>query len=302
MRSQTVRTILKNKWLYVMMIPGLLYFVVFRYGPMWGLVVAFKNYNPFLGIMDSPWAGFSHYIRFLTSNECIRLFRNTLMLAAYNIVFYFPMPIILALMLNEIRGKHFRNTVQSLIYVPHFISWVVVVGICYIFFNAQDGSFVLLAENIGLDISTLLTSRQFFRPVIIAQIIWKESGWGTIIFLAALVGVDTQLYEAAYIDGAGRWKRLLHITLPSITSTIVVMLILRLAKFMDTGIDQIFNMINSLNRDVAEVFDTYVYETGLRQGLMSYSTAVGSFKSVIGLFLVYVSDKIAKALGEEGVY
>jgi len=300
--GHTLRIVLRNRWLYAMMLPGILFFIIFKYGPMWGLLVAFKDYNPFLGVAGSPWAGMKHFARFLSSPECGRLFRNTLLLACYNLIFYFPLPILLALMLNEVKNRRFKRVVQSFIYIPHFISWVVVVGICYIFLNSQEGLLNPLLSAIGVAKHNLLTSRAAFRPMIIAQIMWKEAGWGTIIFLAALSGVDIELYEAAYIDGASRGQRLWYITLPSISSTICVMLILRLGRFMDTGFDQIFNMINSLNREVGEVFDTYIYEMGLRQGLLSYSTAVGMFKSVIGLTLVYLSDKIAKRLGEEGVY
>jgi putative aldouronate transport system permease protein len=237
-------TIKKYKAFYLMLLPGVLYFLIFKYGPMWGLVIAFQNYNPFKGILGSEFVGFAHFTRFLTSPECWQLFRNTLYLAIFNLVFYFPLPILIALMLNEVANKYFKKIVQSLIYIPHFISWVVVVGLCYIMFNNQNGSITqMYAELTNGGTLNLLMSESAFRPMIIAQMMWKEAGWGTIIFLAALTGVDVQLYEAAYIDGASNLQRLWHITLPSIRSTIVVMFILRLGKFMDTGFDQIFNML-----------------------------------------------------------
>lgn len=296
------RNVYKYRQMYLMLIPGLIFFIIFKYGPMWGLTMAFKDYNPFVGIMDSPWVGLKYFKRFVTSSQFPLLFRNTLLLAVYNLVFYFPIPIIIALMLNEMNVQWYKRIIQSLIYIPHFISWVVVVGICYLMFNNQNGSLTgLYAQLTGKQLNILL-SPTALRPMIVIQMIWKESGWGTIIFLAALSGVDVQLYEAAYIDGANNWQRLLHITLPSITSTIVTMFILRLGKFMDTGFDQIYNMLNALNREAGEVFDTYIYTQGMVNGQYSYSTAVGMFKSVISLTLVCITDALAKRLGEEGVF
>jgi len=292
----------KYKSFYLMLLPGIIYFIIFKYGPMWGLIIAFQNYNPFRGVLGSPFVGFTHFSRFLNSPECWQLFRNTLLLAVYNLILYFPLPIIIALMLNEIRNMYFKKIVQSLIYIPHFISWVVVVGLSYIMFNNQNGSITQLYQAITGQQMNLLMSESAFRPMIIAQMMWKEAGWGTIIFLAALSGVDVQLYEAAYIDGATNFQRLWHITLPSIRSTIVIMFILRLGKFMDTGFDQIFNMLNAMNRNVGEVFDTYIYQIGLIGGQYSYSTAVGFFKSMIALALVLLTNHLSKRIGEEGVF
>jgi len=295
-------TIKKYKAFYLMLLPGIIYFILFKYGPMSGLIIAFQNYNPFKGIFSSDFVGFDHFIRFLTSPECWQLFRNTILLAVYNLVLYFPLPIIIALMLNEIGNEYFKKLIQSLIYIPHFISWVVVVGLCYIMFNNQNGSITQLYQELTGKQLNLLMSETAFRPMIIAQMMWKEAGWGTIIFLAALAGVDVQLYEAAYIDGATNIQRLWHITLPSIRSTIVVMFILRLGKFMDTGFDQIFNMLNAMNRSVGEVFDTYIYQIGMIGGQYSYSTAVGFFKSIIALLLVIVTNHLSKKIGEDGVF
>lgn len=223
-------------------------------------------------------------------------------MSVYNLLFYFPIPIILALMLNEIRKVKFKRIIQTMIYVPHFMSWVVVVGITYVMFTTEGGIVNGLIESMGGEKVNFLLSEHTFRPMYIGQIIWKEAGWGTIIFLAALTGVDIQLYEASYIDGANRWHQLVYITLPSIQSTIVTMLILRMGNFLDTGFEHIFLMLNSMNRNVGEVFDTYVYQVGVLQGNFSYSTAVGLFKSVIGLILVAMSNWIAKKAGEEGIY
>jgi putative aldouronate transport system permease protein len=287
---------------YLMLIPGILYFAIFKYGPMWGLTIAFQNYNPFQGVLGSQFVGLSHFQRFLTSPECGQLFRNTLLLAVFNLVFYFPLPIIIALMLNEVGNKWFQKIVQSLIYIPHFISWVVVVGLCYIMFNNQNGSITQLYNQLTGGQLNILMSAKAFRPMIVIQMMWKEAGWGTIIFLAALAGVDVQLYDAAYIDGATNFQRLWHVTLPSIRGTVVTMFILRLGKFMDTGFDQIYNMLNAMNRDVGEVFDTYIYQLGMVAGQYSYSTAVGFFKSIIALVLVIITDRLSKNMGEDGVF
>ncbi|MFC3790246.1 ABC transporter permease [Paenibacillus sp. GCM10012307] len=294
--------LLKNKWLYLMALPGMLYFIIFRYFPMWGLLISFQDYQPSLGMLQSKWVGFEHFQRFFFDASFGMLFRNTLLLAFYNLVFFFPLPIVLALLLNEIRREMFKRFIQTIVYVPHFVSWVVVVGISYIFFTTEGGIVNDILAALGLPKINFLMSEEWFRSMIIAQVVWKETGWGTIIFLAALAGVDQQLYEAARIDGAGRFRQLWHITLPAIRSVIVILLILRLGNFLDTGFEQIFLMLNSMNREVGEVFDTYVYNVGIQQGQFSYSTAVGLFKSVIGLLLVLGANKLAKKFGESGLF
>nr|WP_281170143.1 ABC transporter permease subunit [Paenibacillus pinihumi] len=293
---------MKNKWLYLMALPGMLYFIIFKYFPMWGLLISFQEYQPSLGMLGSKWVGFDHFHRFFFDASFGMLFRNTLLLALYNLVFFFPLPILLALLLNEIRREMFKRFIQTIVYVPHFVSWVVVVGISYIFFTTEGGIVNDILAAVGLPKIDFLMSEEWFRTMIIAQVVWKETGWGTIIFLAALAGVDQQLYEAARIDGAGRLRQLWHITLPAIRSVIVILLILRLGSFLDTGFEQIFLMLNSMNREVGEVFDTYVYNVGIQQGQFSYSTAVGLFKSVIGLVLVVGANKLAKKFGESGLF
>ena len=292
----------RELWLYLMLIPGVLYYFVFRYGPMFGLVMAFKNYQPFLGLLKSPWVGFAHFDRFFHEPTFGMLFRNTLIFGVLNIVFYFPIPIILALLLNEMRSTSFRRIAQTLIYMPHFLSWVVIYAITYTLFTVDNGVINGLLEGLGLSKVRFLTSEALFRPMVLGQVIWKEAGWGTIIFLAALTAVDPELYNAAMIDGAGRWKRLWHITLPSIRSTIVTMLILRLGTFLDTGFEQLLLMNNALTRSVGEVFDTYVYTNGIVNGQFSYTAAVGFFKSLVALALIAAANSFAKRMGEEGIY
>jgi putative aldouronate transport system permease protein len=300
--SLFIRDIVRDRWLYVILLPGILYFIIFKYVPMFGLLMAFEDYKPHLGFMNSPWAGLKHFERFFSEPQFWILFRNTILLAIYSLVFFFPLPIVLALMLNEVRIGLFKRFAQTLLYLPHFISWVVAVGIFYVLFTTEGGVVNELIQKIGIEKIPFMLSEDWFRPMIISQSIWKEAGWGTIIFLAALSGVDLQLYEAARMDGAGRWRQLWHITLPAIRSTIVILFILRLGSFLDTGFEHIFLMLNSMNREVGEVFDTFVYMKGLTQGQYSYSAAVGMFKSLVGLVLVLGSNWIAKKFGEEGVY
>jgi putative aldouronate transport system permease protein len=301
-RNRFAERITKDRWLYFMLVPGILYFVIFKYFPMWGVVIAFQNYQPIKGFFGSDWVGAKHFIRFFNDPAFWMLFKNTFILAIYNLVFFFPLPIVVALMLNEVRKQAFKRTVQTLVYIPHFFSWVVVVSISYVLFTTEGGAVNELIAALGVEKIGFLLDENWFRTIITSQVIWKESGWGTILFLAALSGVDPQLYEAARMDGANRWKQLWNITLPSIGSTIVILLILRLGSFLDTGFEQIFLMLNAMNRQVGEVFDTYVYTAGITQGQFSYSTAVGLFKSIIGLVLVVSSNWFAKKCGQEGIY
>lgn len=297
-----LKDVVRDKWLYVMLLPGVVYFLIFKYAPMYGLTMAFQDFKPHLGFLHSPWAGLKHFERLFHEPQFFMLLRNTLILAVYNIIFFFPAPIILALMLNEVRNERFKRSVQTLIYVPHFVSWVVVVGLCYIFFTTENGIINELLYRLTGDKIAFLLDSQWFRPLIIGQQIWKEVGWGTIIFLAALTGVDLQQYEAARMDGAGRFRQLWHITLPAIRGTIIILLILRMGSFLNTGFEQIFLMLTPTNREVGEVFDTYVYVKGMTQGQYSYSASVGLFKSAVALILVMGSNWLAKRFGEEGVY
>jgi putative aldouronate transport system permease protein len=302
-KSSTIRgRLIRNRWLYFMVLPGLLYFLIFKYWPMYGIFIAFKDYQPFLGFWDSPFVGLKHFERLFSDSNFIILFRNTMILATYNILFFFPLPIVIALMLNELRQEFVKRTVQTLVYIPHFMSWVVVVGIAYIFLTTEGGLVNELIVKLGGEKINFLASNDWFRFIVTAEVIWKETGWGTIIFLAALAGVDPQLYEAARMDGANRLRQMWHITLPAIRSTIIILLILRLGHFLDTGFEQIFLMLNAMNREVGDVFDTYVYSVGISQGQYSFSTAVGLFKSLVGLILVVLSNSLAKKFGEEGIY
>lgn len=292
----------QNKWLYILTIPGLLYFAIFKYAPMYGLIIAFKDYVPFLGIADSKWVGLQNFQDFFANPDFFRIFWNTLAIAFLNIVFAFPAPIFLALLLNEVRLKVYQRAIQTFVYVPHFLSWTIVVSLWHILFNLDHGAITEIVLSLtGREID-FLTDPAWFRPMIILQSIWKEMGWGTIIYLAALAGVDQEQYEAAIMDGAGRFRRVWHITLPAIRSTIVIMLIMKVGSILSTGFDQFYLMTNQLNRPVADVFDTYVYMMGITNGAYSYSTAVGLFKSLIGIILVFSTNRLAKKFGESGLY
>ncbi len=300
--KDTLNHIRQNKVLYILLIPGLLYFLLFKYAPMAGIVIAFQDYVPYLGISGSQWVGLDNFRQLFLGNDFIRLLSNTLIIALLNIVIVFPAPIVLALLLNEIRGQIFKKCVQSSIYLPHFLSWTIVASLSTILLSVDSGVITELVQKFTGQTVNFLSDPNWFRPVIILQSIWKECGWGTIIYLAALSGVDQEQYEAAIMDGAGRFKRTWHVTLPGIRSTIVVMLILKCGSILNTGFDQIYLMTNSLNRSVADVFDTYVYTMGITNAAYSYSTAVGLFKSVVGVALVMLTNKIANLLGEDGLY
>ena len=302
-KTRSLLTHLKNnKWLYVLLIPGLTYFLVFRYAPMYGLIIAFKDYVPFLGINGSKWIGLQNFRDFFTNPDFFRILGNTLIIALLNIIFAFPAPIILALLLNEVRKKIFQRVVQTFVYVPHFLSWTIVVSLWYILFNVDHGAITNLVTSLTGKEIDFLSDPSWFRTMIVTQTIWKETGWGTIIYLAALSGVDQEQYEAAIMEGAGRFRRVWHITLPAIRSTIIIMLILKVGAILTTGFDQIYLMTNQLNRPVADVFDTYVYMMGITNGAYSYSTAVGLFKSVVGIILVLGTNRLAKFFGESGLY
>ncbi|MGN8027438.1 ABC transporter permease [Microbacterium sp. 22242] len=290
------------KWLYLLLLPGLVYFVLFRYGPMYGAIIAFQDYVPILGIGDSQWVGLKNFTDFFASPDFGRLLANTLILAALSLLICFPLTIVAALLLNELRVNVLKRSVQTLIYIPHFLSWTVVASLTYLLFALDLGPlFQLINGVLGTHID-FLTDPGWFRPLIVLQDIWKNTGWGTIIFLAALATVDMEQYEAAIIDGAGRFQRIWHITLPSIRPTIIVLLILRMGEVLNTGFEQIYLMTNSLNRQVADVFDTYVYFMGITQGSYSYSTAVGLFKAVVGVVLIFGANWLSKRFTQNGIF
>nr|WP_258525457.1 ABC transporter permease subunit [Paenibacillus sp. YN15] len=300
-KKSRLRKMIMDRWLYVMLLPGIIYFLLFKYVPMGGIVVAFQDYSPFQGMTGSKWVGLKHFHRLFTDPTFFMLLKNTLLLSLMNLALVFPMPIIFALMLNELRALKFKRIIQTLIYLPHFMSWVIVVGMFYVIFEMQDGVFQGILASMGMQKFTIMMDPDQLRPMYILQSIWKETGWGTIIYLAALAGVDPQLYEAARMDGASRMRQLWHITLPCIRSTIIILFILKIGDILELGFEHMFLLLNSLNRGVAEIFDTYVYTSGIVQGAFSYSTAVGVFKSFVGLVLLLIANKLSQMFGEEGI-
>lgn len=303
---QRTRPVAARLWqqrtLYLMALPGIAYFLVFKYVPMGGLVIAFQDYKPFLGILESPWVGLEHFVRLFTEDTFMMLLRNTLVLSLLLMAISFPVPIILALLLNEVRTKLFQRSIQTIIYIPHFMSWVIVVSIFYVMLTTDGGAINELIASLGGEPIGFLTDPDWLRPMYVFQHIWRTAGWGTIVYLAALTAVDMSLYEAAEIDGANRWKQTWHITLPAIRATIIVLFILSIGDFLELGFEHMFLLLNSMNREVGEIFDTYVYTAGIQNGQLSYATAVGLFKGLVGLILVMMANSLAKKLGEEGVY
>ena len=301
--KSTWQYVVQHKWLYFLILPGIIYFIMFRYIPMGGLIIAFKEYSPFKGIWASPWVGLEQFRKFFGTADFTRLLYNTLGISLLQLFLYFPAPIILSLFLNEVRHSGYKRVVQTLVYVPHFVSWVIVASLTYQLFNVTDGVMNVIYKAIsGGQTFDILSQASTFWGLIVGQDIWRETGYGTIVFLAALSSVDQELYEAARVDGAGRWRLMWHITLPAIRGTIIMMLILRVGGILNTGYEQIFLMRNDLNIARAEVFDTYIYTKGIRSGQYSFSNAAGMFKSIVGMIMVLLSDRVAKAFGESGLY
>ncbi|OMF11031.1 sugar ABC transporter permease [Paenibacillus sp. FSL H7-0331] len=288
--------------LYLIMVPGVLYFIVFKYLPMSGIIIAFQDYSVFAGISGSEWVGLQHFKAMVHDSEFYIIFRNTLLISLYKLVWGFPGPIILAILLNEIRLVFFKKTVQTLAYLPHFLSWVVLGGILFNGLSPATGVVNGILVFLGIEPIFFLADPNWFRSVLVVSDIWKEVGWGAIIYMAALAGIDPQLYEAAVIDGANKWKQIWHITLPSLASTIIILLVLRLGHVMDVGFEQIFVLYNPLVYSVGDVIETYVYRVGITQADFSFSTAVGLFKSFVGLILVIMANKLANKMGQNGVW
>lgn len=292
----------KKKYLYILLLPCILYFIVFHYIPMYGVIIAFKKFSFAKGILGSEWIGLDNFKYMFGLKDFYGVFWNSMYLSLLRIAFTFPIPIILALMLNEMNHALYKRITQTVIYLPHFISWVVIGGILVNFLSPTWGVVNTVIKSLGFEPIFFLGKAQYFRHIVVISSIWKESGWGTIIYLAAITGISPELYEAAIVDGANRWQRLINITLPCIRTTIVLLLVLRIGNIMGNGFEQIFVMQNPQNLSVSEVFETYTYRVGLLGGRFSFATTVGLFTSTIGMIFLVSSNKIAKMLGEEGVW
>lgn len=295
------KDVLRDKWLYLLVLPGVVFFIIFKYIPMIDLRIAFMEYNPFAPD-KSTWVGLAQFEELFNKPAFLKVLKNTLIISLSKMIVGFPLPIILALLMNEMRSLRFKKVAQTLLYLPYFISWVILAGIIMNFLDPTNGLITGIIKAVsGQDIQ-VLTSKTAFVPMLIISDLYKGMGWGTIIYFAALSGVDPQLYEAASIDGAKRFRQLLHITLPAIIPTIIIMLILNMNNILNAGFDQIFMLYSAPVYDVADVIDTYVYRIGIQKTDYSFTTAAGLFKSVIALVLIVGVNFLAKKTGNEGVW
>lgn len=292
----------RDRGLLTMLVPGLIYFSVFCYGPMYGAMIAFKDYSMLTGIWGSPWAGFKHFANFFSSPSFWPLLRNTFLISFYKLAFGFPVAIALALMLNEVESKWLKGVVQTISAVPHFVSWVVIAGIMTAMLSPTDGLINELVKSAGRRPVFFLGSKQWFRPILVVSEIWKESGWSAIIYLAAMSGIDPALYEAARVDGASKYRQIINVTLPGIRSTIAVLFILKVGNILNAGFEQVFTLINPLVMSVGDIIDTWVYRNGLVYHQYSLATAVNLFKSVVGMVLIFSSNWLIRRSGERGIW
>lgn len=290
-----------NYALTLMILPVFAFYIIFHYGPMYGLQIAFRDYNPVDGVTGSPWVGLRHFISFFNNFYFGRLIRNTLLISVETLVFGFPAPIIFAILLNEIRTSWYKRTLQTLSYLPYFISTVVMCGII-VNFTRSDGVINDIIAAFGGQRKTMLQYPQYFRPVYVISGIWQSLGWNSIIYLAAISGIDMQLYEAAKIDGAGRFAQVFHVTIPSIAPTIIILFILRMGSMFSVGSDKVLLLYNSATYETADVISTYVYRRGILDGDFSFSAAVGLFNSLINFFLIIVTNKISSMVSETSLW
>ena len=288
--------------LYLLLVPVVLYFIIFKFWPMYGVQIAFKDFSPSKGIFDSPWVGFKHFLRFFNSFNFWDILRNTITISFYQLIAGFPIPILLALVLNEMRNAKFKKLLQTVTYAPHFLSTVVLVGMLTAFLNPSTGLVNRVIEMLGGEAINFMAEESWFSSLYVWSGVWQNAGWGTIIYMALLSSIDVQLYEAATIDGASRFKKLLHVTLPSIVPTAVTMLILDCGRIMNIGFEKAFLMQNDLNINRSEVISTYVYQVGITQAQYSYSTAVDLFNAVINVILLLVVNKISKKLTQTSLW
>lgn len=291
---------IKKYWpYYVMVLPGLTFFLVFKYIPMLGSMIAFQDYSVFKGILDSQWVGLKHFKALLTYPDFIRIFTNTLVLGLCKTVLIFPIPVILSLMLNEVKNQKVKKAIQTAVYVPYFLSWVIVGGLVFDIFGV-GGLFNNIRNFLGLDTLLAMQKESWFRPIYVLSSIWKDAGWGTVVYLAAISGIDTSLYESAAMDGASRFARMRYITFPLLVPTILTLFLLSIGSFLELGFEQVFNLLTPMTYSVGDIFDTYVYRVGIQKAQYSFTTAVGLFQSTIGLILVLTFNKLAKKFSDDG--
>lgn len=300
--QRTWRLMRKYRQVYVLMLPGILFFLVIKVFPVWGLGIAFVDFKIKKGILGSAFVGLKWFDKFLSGPSFGRIFRNTLAISLMDLLIAFPVPILLSLGFNEMRHRRYKRVLQSVVYMPHFMSWVVISGITFLLFSADVGIVNKLIRSMTGDTVNFLTNQSSYWWVLLCQSIWKEAGWGTIIYLAAISQVDPGLYEAAVVDGANRFQRMIHVTLPCIAPTLIVMFIMKIGRMMNISFEQTMMMFNDMVSPVADTLDYYAYRIGIQQGNYSIGTAVGLFKSVIGLALVLASNWAIKKSGNEGMF
>lgn len=299
-KPRSPREHFKRYWpYYVMMLPGIIYIVMFKYIPMMGSVIAFKDYSAYQGILESPWSGLENFKKLFQYPDFYKILGNTVILGLLKTVLTFPIPVILALMLNEIRNAKVKKVVQTVICIPYFVSWVVVGGLVFDICGV-GGLFNNVREFFGMDTLLVMQKEGWFRPIYVLSTIWKESGWGTVVYLAAISSIDPSLYESAAIDGASRFQKMRYITFPLLIPTILTLLLLNIGSFLTLGFDQVYNLYTPMTYSVADIFDTYVFRVGIQQAQYSFATAVGLFQSVVGLIMVVTFNKIANKVSEDG--
>lgn len=299
--AKVVRDFKKNKQKYLLILPVIIYFLLFHYKPMYGLLIAFKRFRPSLGIWGSQWVGLQNFERFFTDIYFFRLLRNTITISFLSLIFSFPMPILLALLLNEVKNLKFKKVVQTITYMPHFIAMVVMCGMITSFCQT-NGLINQVIEFLGGTKTNLLLKKEYFYPIYIISEVWKNIGWDSIIFLAALSGIDQEQYEAARVDGAGRIKQIIYITLPGLLPTISILLILKMGHVLGVGYEKILLLYQPSTYEVADVISTYTYRKGLIDADYSYSTAINMFNSIVNIIFLQVSNKLSKKAGQSGLY
>ncbi|WP_430082889.1 ABC transporter permease [Paenibacillus ferrarius] len=302
LQSQTFKRIIRNYDLYLLFLPTLAYFIIFHYVPMYGLQIAFKNFNPVKGITGSPWVGFDNFERFFESYQLLTIIRNTLGISIYELLVAFPAPIILALMINQLTSERFKRFVQTITYAPHFISTVVVVGIVYLLLSPKTGAVNSFLGLFGIEPIFFMGSPEWFKTVFVFSGVWQSVGWGTIIYLAALTAVNPDLHEAATVDGATKLQRVLHVDIPSIMPTVIIMLIMNMGHIMSVGFEKVYLMQNQLNIDSSETIQTYVYKAGLVQAQYSYASAIGLFNTVINFILLIAVNQLSKSMKQSSLW
>ena len=300
--KKLLRTLWRQRWLYLLMTPTLIYFAVFKYGPLWNAQIAFKDFKPLLGVIGSPWVGFKHFETFINSFYFTELMTNTIIFSVAKLLLGLPIAVICAIALHEIWFLRFRTFVQTMIYLPHFLSWVIMFGVMLVILSPGHGLLNQIIERFGGDPIPFLTSPDHFRWVVILSDIWKETGWSTILYLAALLAISPDLYEAAAVDGATPLQRIWYISLPGILPVIVLVTLLRMGHILEAGFNQIFVLYSVPVYSVGDIIDTWVYRQGVLNFQFSLATAVGFFKGVIGLVLILVSNRVAKRLAQQSIY